>query len=90
MFGKKLLGILTVAGILAVMANGPAWAQSGPGAQGNSQRQCQTVVQCRFKRGDVYRGCISAYSCRRCRFVRTRCTNEGRSRTCRELRCAWG
>lgn len=68
-----------------------AHAQSGPPIS-SSQRDCQTVLQCNFKRNGGYRGCISAYSCRRCRLVRARnCTagTQGR-RTCRRLVCSWG
>ena len=70
---------------------GQAFAQEGPGGLINPQRDCQTVLQCRFRRGGVYRGCISAYSCRRCRMVRSKCTIEGRrNQTCRKVRCTWG
>jgi len=75
---------------LVMAAGSSAQAQAGPGGLINPGRDCQTVVQCRFRRGGVYRGCISAYSCRRCRFVRANCTIEGRRRqTCRQLRCTW-
>ena len=54
------------------------------------KRHCQTVRECRFTRGGVFRGCISAYSCRTCEFVPARCTISGRERTCQRLRCHWG
>ncbi len=76
--------------LLAMIAVAPVAAQSLPGSSPNAQRDCQTVVQCRFQRGGVYRGCISAFSCRRCRVVRARCTIEGRRQTCRRLQCGWG
>lgn len=55
-------------------------------------RRCQTVRQCRFRRGGLFRGCISAFSCRRCRFVRARCRipGSGAARRCRRLVCNWG
>jgi hypothetical protein len=65
-------------------------AQMGPGGMINPGRDCQTVRQCRFTPGGLYRGCISAYSCRVCRFVESRCQVIGRERTCRSLRCDWG
>ena len=68
------------------------YAQSSTAPISNSQRDCQTVLQCNFTRNGVYRGCISAYTCRRCRLVRARnCgpTTQGR-RTCRRLVCTWG
>lgn len=53
-------------------------------------RNCQTIRQCNFKRGGVFRGCISAYSCRRCKTVRERCRNprDGR-RICTRVVCPW-
>ena len=57
-----------------------------------SQPDCQTLLQCNFKRGGVYRGCISAYSCRRCRLVRSRncgAIGQGR-RVCQRMVCSWG
>jgi hypothetical protein len=54
------------------------------------KRHCQTVRECRFTRGGIFRGCISAYSCRTCEFVPARCTISGRERTCQRLRCHWG
>jgi hypothetical protein len=83
-----LVGVLMIG--MSIIGAGLAQAQSGPGGQINVQRDCQTVVQCRFRRGGVYRGCISAFSCRRCRFVRDRCTIQGQRGTCRRLRCTWG
>lgn len=83
--------VLLAAVSLAIGTSGSgALAQSGPGGLVNPQRDCQTVLQCRFERGGVYRGCISAYSCRRCRFVRARCSSDARRPTCRRLRCTWG
>ena len=56
-----------------------------------SQKDCQTVVACNFRRGGSYRGCISAYSCRTCRFVKTRCRIVEGRRVCEhQSRCPWG
>lgn len=57
-----------------------------------SQPDCQTILQCNFRRGGVFRGCISAYSCRRCRLVRARdCGSIGAGRSvCQRMQCSWG
>lgn len=92
----RCFGIATALAVFVTATvgfSGQVAAQAGPGGAINPQRDCQTVVQCRFTRGDVYRGCISAYTCRRCRMVTARCTtNDGRRRrrTCRRMRCTWG
>ena len=65
-------------------------AQAGPNGAVDPQRDCQTVVRCRFTRGGTYRGCISAYTCKACQFVAARCTITGREQVCRRLRCDWG
>lgn len=68
----------------------PALAQAGPGGLINPQRDCQTIRTCNFGRGGSFRGCVSSYSCRVCRFVPTSCQGMGRRKTCRKLRCTWG
>jgi len=67
-----------------------ALAQEGPGGLINPQRDCQTIRTCNFGRGGSFRGCVSSYSCRVCRFVPTSCRGVGRRKTCRKLRCIWG
>jgi hypothetical protein len=64
-----------------------AISQSGPGT---SNRDCQVIRACNFGRGGSYRGCISSYSCRVCRFVRAPCTINGGRRVCHRMRCDWG
>jgi hypothetical protein len=87
LFGRTL-------GALMLLALAPtlAPAQEGPGGLLNPQRDCQTVVTCRFARGGSYRGCISAYSCRVCRFVAARCEIGGlaQRQRCHRIRCTWG
>jgi hypothetical protein len=56
----------------------------------NPNRDCQVIRTCNFGRGGSYRGCLSSYSCRVCRFVRTSCYMDPGRRVCQELRCAWG
>lgn len=71
---------------LAGLAPGMAMAQS-PGL--DTGRDCQTVVTCNFSRGGVMRGCISAYTCRSCRLVASRCAVGTVSRNCRRMVCGW-
>jgi hypothetical protein len=78
--------------LLMSLAPLPATAQEGPGGLLNPQRDCQTIVTCRFARGGSYRGCLSSYSCRVCRFVAARCQigGAGRGQQCHQVRCTWG
>ncbi len=87
MLGRGSLIATTL--MLAMAGASPSSAQtSGPISK--SQRDCQTVLQCNFRRGGVYRGCISSYSCRRCRLVRSRkCQRVDGRRVCRKLVCSW-
>ncbi|HEY7669999.1 MAG TPA: hypothetical protein VH852_05105 [Hyphomicrobium sp.] len=66
-----------------------ASAQQGPGGLINPQRDCQTIRTCNFRRGGSYRGCLSSYSCRECRFVQGSCKGLGRRGVCRRLVCTW-
>jgi hypothetical protein len=79
---------LIAASICAVLGlAGDALAQP---AGLDAQRDCQTIRSCSYSRGGVYRGCVSSYSCRVCRFVQARCTVDGQSRVCQRLKCSWG
>lgn len=82
---RNLLFAVLACGLLGWA--GQALAQVAPGG---SQRDCQTIRSCNYTRGGVYRGCLSSYSCRVCKFIRTSCTIDGTRKTCQELRCAWG
>ncbi|HEY1246840.1 MAG TPA: hypothetical protein VGF29_18610 [Hyphomicrobiaceae bacterium] len=53
-------------------------------------RDCQTLLTCRFTRGGLYRGCLSSYSCRVCSLVATRCRIDPGNRVCRQMVCTWG
>ena len=80
-------GIIVLAGISAL----PSAAQQAPGGGINPQRDCQTLLTCRYNKGGSYRGCVSSYSCRSCSFVTAKCSIAGRrGGVCRELRCGWG
>ena len=81
--------------LFAVLACGPlVWAAGSATAQlvppGASQRDCQTVRTCNFNRSGSYRGCLSSYSCRVCKFVRTACSIDGTRKTCQQVKCGWG
>src|SRR5262252_4396296 len=56
----------------------------------NVGRDCQVIRTCNFSRRGPYRGCLSSYSCRICRFVRTACAIDGSRRLCQQMRCTWG
>jgi hypothetical protein len=56
----------------------------------NVGRDCQTIRTCNYARNRSYRGCLSSYSCRICRFVPTACYVDGSRRVCRQMRCSWG
>ena len=88
--GTGVVRMVAAAVLGAALLTVPASAQEGPGGLINPQRDCQTLLTCNFKRGGAYRGCLSSYSCRTCRFVAARCQSGDRRRTCRQLRCSWG
>lgn len=97
-WGRSLLGwsrrgavIGTLAIVASISAGGQAMAQVGPGGAINPNRDCQTVLTCNFRKDGSYRGCLSSYSCRQCRFVAARCSVGGARRgTCQRLQCSWG
>ena len=83
-----------LAWLLALLACG-AVGWSIPEAVGqppglNPNRDCQTLLTCRYTRGGIYRGCLSSYSCRVCRLVSARCRIDSSNRVCRQMRCVWG
>jgi hypothetical protein len=84
--------LILVCGATVLMVAAPRMvaAQEGPGGLIDPGRDCQTVTTCRFVKGGSYRGCVSSYSCRVCRFVSSKCTIGGVGRICRRLRCTWG
>jgi hypothetical protein len=56
----------------------------------NVGRDCQVVRTCNFGRTGSYRGCLSSFTCRVCRFVPARCYVDGSQRVCQRMRCTWG
>jgi len=56
----------------------------------NPNRDCQTLLTCRFTRGGLYRGCLSSYSCRVCNLVAAPCRIDPDNRRCWQMVCTWG
>jgi len=80
--------------LLALMAGGASFV-AAPDAEAqpaglNVGRDCQVVRTCNFGRSGTYRGCLSAFTCRVCRFVPARCVVDGTQRVCQRMRCTWG
>jgi hypothetical protein len=88
--GCRTLAASLVLSAVLVAFGAPASAQNAPVSA--SQRDCQTIVRCRFRRGGDYRGCISAYMCRQCRVVTSRNCRDSDPRrpVCRRVVCTWG
>ena len=82
---RLCLSALLACGVLG-LAPWPAAAQNGI----NPNRDCQTLLTCRFTKGGIYRGCLSSYSCRVCRLVAAPCSIGPGSRVCQRMQCTWG
>jgi hypothetical protein len=81
--------------LLALVACGAAGSAAPPllmaqPAGLNVGRDCQVVRTCNFGRSGTYRGCLSTFTCRVCRFVPARCAVAGTQRVCQRMRCTWG
>jgi hypothetical protein len=83
---RMSLFALLATGIFILGAQGASAQQAGI----NPNRDCQTIRTCNFARGGVYRGCLSSYSCRMCRFMAAPCRMDAGRRVCQEMRCTWG
>jgi hypothetical protein len=81
---------LTLQRALIVVACFAAAFVFGLATASAADRHCQTVLTCNFKPGGSYRGCLSSYSCRQCRFVTASCTIGNAKGTCRKIKCGWG
>lgn len=89
--GTRMAAVAMLAvALVAMLGAAGVSAQQGPGGLVNPQRDCQTILTCNFKRGGSYRGCLSSYSCRSCRFVPARCSVGNRRGVCQQVRCGWG
>lgn len=84
-----MLRISRALSLCAALAAGFAMLATAAEAQ-NAQRKCQTVLTCNYSKGGSYRGCLSSYSCRQCRFVAARCSVGSTSGRCQKLVCGWG
>ncbi|MGQ0671362.1 MAG: hypothetical protein ACT4N2_00575 [Hyphomicrobium sp.] len=84
---RRLLSIGAASAAALIMLAGLALVS--PSAEA-AQRHCQTLLTCNYTKGGTYRGCLSSYSCRQCRFVVARCDIGGKTGTCRKIRCGWG
>jgi hypothetical protein len=78
------LGGGLAAAVLFMAAVGNASAQVP-----DATRDCQTLLKCNYAKGGSFRGCISAYTCKTCRFVPAKCTVAG-ERRCHKMQCGWG
>lgn len=63
--------------------------QAAPGVP-DQGRNCQTLRTCQFGKGGSFRGCVSSYSCRACRFVPAKCSVGSVSAKCQRQVCDWG
>jgi len=81
--GAVALGSLLLLTAATVSAHAQIVPTPDPG------RDCQTVRTCNFSRTGAVRGCLSSYTCRVCRMVRSRCT-IGNARICERVVCSWG
>ncbi len=86
---STVFGLLAAA-VAVVTGAIPAASQEGPGGSIAPQRDCQTILTCRYAKGGSYRGCVSSYSCRVCGFVPAKCAIGSRKRGCNRLKCNWG
>ncbi|MBI1384629.1 MAG: hypothetical protein GC150_06940 [Rhizobiales bacterium] len=94
MRGLRSAGLLAIAVAFvaaSLSAAMPTGASADVGAPVQiATKNCQTVLQCNFRRNGRPRGCTSSYACRACSFVRE-CRREDGRRVCeRVMRCFWG
>lgn len=78
---------------LAVLLGGFAFAAEPVRAQPagiDAGKDCHNFRTCNFGRRGAYRGCLSSYSCKVCRFVPANCTVDGQRKVCQRLRCGFG
>ncbi len=88
-YGLASAGLALLFGAVLLTATATV-AQEGPGGAINPGRDCQTIVTCNYTKGGSYRGCLSSYSCRVCRFVASSCTISGVRKRCYKSVCTWG
>lgn len=84
--GKLGLVLAMALGAFA-LALEPASAQP---AGLDAGKDCHTFRTCNFGKRGNYRGCLSTYACKVCRFVPANCTVDGQRKVCQRLRCGFG
>lgn len=85
---KVLIGLVSLAALSAAVALTTA---GGSLAQAvNPGRDCQHITTCQFQKGRSWRGCLSSYSCRYCRFEASTCMIGGTRKRCSKSVCTWG
>ena len=80
-----LVGLTALSAAVALATAGGSLAQVV-----NPGRDCQHITTCQFQKGGSYRGCLSSYSCRYCRFVPSTCVISGTRKRCSKSVCTWG
>jgi hypothetical protein len=85
--GLASAGLALLFGVVLLTATSTL-AQEGPGGSINPGRDCQTITTCQFSKGGSYRGCLSSYSCRVCRYVPSSCGSS--RKRCFKSVCTWG
>lgn len=84
----RRLGFGLVAGLgLAMLMPAAAMAQPAGLDPG---KDCHNFRTCNFGKRGSYRGCLSTYACKVCRFVPAKCVVDGQRKVCQRLRCGWG
>ncbi|MBS0242500.1 MAG: hypothetical protein JSS20_10000 [Proteobacteria bacterium] len=89
MHGQRLK-VIAIGLALIVGGATSAMAQSVTSTFQNNGRICQTLRTCNFSRHAEVRGCLSSYTCRTCRTVRTRCDLGAGYTNCTRVVCSWG
>lgn len=86
-FGQYAVKLIATAGLGCLVYAGPVLAQVNGGS--DPQRDCQTLRTCNFTKGGSFRGCISTYSCKVCRFEPGKCSVGATAGACFRQVCAW-
>ena len=83
------LGLAIMFAVAGLIAPASPVASQQMIAPGGAQRDCQTIRTCNFARNAAVRGCLSSYTCRVCKPVRSRCDIGGLT-ICQRIVCRWG
>lgn len=80
---------LVLAMAVSAFAVTPEPARAQP-AGFDAGKHCHTFRTCNFGKRGNYRGCLSTYACKVCRFVPANCTVDGQRKVCQRLKCGFG